>query len=324
MDYLIREGKAGDLTSVLELINELAKVRDINNVVSINIYDLVRDGFSLNPLFKLFVAEIEDEIIGFALYYMSYSTRGRSLIIEDVYVAKRHKKNGVGISLFAKCLDFAEKENIQRIEWGILEKAKPLIELYKQAGAKILEDIRIFEIFREDIIKIADVKFKLIKPIKYKKVIIRFGETNDMASVLELIKELVIYKKDTCDINVYDLMKDGFSKSPLFKTIILEVENKVVGMLMFHVSYSPFHGKSLIIENFIIKKEYRGLGLGRALNVKLFQYAKLNKIEKIQQAIFADDKAAIERCLTFGAKKAKGLRLVQISSKALTKFTNEH
>ncbi len=323
MNFLIREGKVGDLTSVLELVNELAEIRDINNVVFIDIYDLVGDGFSLNPLFKLFVAEIKDKIVGFALYYMSYSTSGKSLIIEDVYVARAHKKSGIGISLFAKCLDYAKKENIQRIEWRILEKEKSLIELYKQAGAKILNDTCILEIFREEIIKNADVKFKLIKPIKYKKIIIRFGEINDMASVLDLIKELVVYKKDTCDITVYDLMKDGFSKSPLFKTVILEVENKVVGVLMFHVAYSPFHGKSLIIEDLIIKKEYRGLGLGRALNIKLLKYAKLNKIQKIQQAIFIHDKAAIDRCLVFGAQKAKGLRIVQISYKALSKFINK-
>ena len=65
----IRNATKSDMPSVLELIKELAVFEKEPEAVVVTAEDLVRDGFSENPLFECFVAEENNEIIGMALYY---------------------------------------------------------------------------------------------------------------------------------------------------------------------------------------------------------------------------------------------------------------
>ena len=69
MDFIIRQGQVKDMQSVLDLITELAVFEKEPDAVDISVDDLVKDGFSENPKFKIFVAEQEHEIIGIALFY---------------------------------------------------------------------------------------------------------------------------------------------------------------------------------------------------------------------------------------------------------------
>uniref|UniRef100_A0A4W5LLJ6 N-acetyltransferase domain-containing protein n=1 Tax=Hucho hucho TaxID=62062 RepID=A0A4W5LLJ6_9TELE len=58
----IRKGNKEDMTGVLALIQELAVFEKEPEAVLITVDDLVRDGFGTNPLFHVFVAEVEKEI----------------------------------------------------------------------------------------------------------------------------------------------------------------------------------------------------------------------------------------------------------------------
>lgn len=320
MSFLIREGKVGDMVSVLELIHELAAIKKKEDKVTITIYDLIRDGFSVNWLFKTYVAETEGKVVGFAMYYKSYSTNGRSLILEEIFVSKNYKKAGIGLSLFAKVLDFAKKNDINRLEWGVLTHYENLIKLYQRVGARVLWDTSIFTMNQKVIDKVLESKSNISSLTSFAKIAIRKGRKKDMPSVLELIKELAIYKKSSCDINAKDLLKDGFSKRPFFYTIVLEIDDKIVGVLLFYHSYSIFKGKSLILEDIHVKKEYRKFGFGEVLNYKFFEYAKKHGKKRISQAIYDFDDAAIDRCMAFKAKKVENMRLIQMSSDALNSF----
>ena len=72
MEYIIRKAIASDMSSVLELIQELAVFELQPDAVIITTADLVKDGFGQNPLFGAFVAEIGSKIVGVALYYNRY------------------------------------------------------------------------------------------------------------------------------------------------------------------------------------------------------------------------------------------------------------
>jgi hypothetical protein len=70
----IRKGNPEDMPAVLGLIQELADFEKEPDAVLITVDDLVRDGFGTTPLFHVFVAEVDSEIVGIALYYYRYST----------------------------------------------------------------------------------------------------------------------------------------------------------------------------------------------------------------------------------------------------------
>ncbi len=321
MDFLIKEGEVSDMPTVLELIKELAKITGKD--VKIDVYDLIKDGFSLNPLFKVFVAEIKREIVGFAIFYRAYSTNGKSMILEDIFVSKKYKNFGIGLSLFAKFLNVARKNGMKRLEWTLLDKHKNLLKLYQKSGGKILWDTDVYSMDEHDIKKALKHKSTKSKKNPFKQVIIRKGEKEDMKDVIKLIIEASIYKKTSCDIDIFDLLKDGFSEDAYFSTYVLEVDKKVVGMLLYYTTYSTFKGKGVIIEELFITEKYRRYGFGQELNYKLLEYVQKNNMKRISQAIYNFDDETIDRSKYVGATVVKGLKIIQIGHKALDKFINK-
>lgn len=132
------------MPSVLELIQELATFEKEPDAVVVTVDDLVRDGFSENPLFQCFVAEVENEIIGMALYYFRYSTwKGKTIHLEDLVVKESKRGTGAGFALYKEIIKQGKAENVRRIEWNVLDWNTPAINFYEKSGAKVLDDWRV-------------------------------------------------------------------------------------------------------------------------------------------------------------------------------------
>jgi GNAT superfamily N-acetyltransferase len=141
---IIRKGQKEDMPAVLELIKELAIFEKEPDAVVVTVDDLVRDGFSNNPLFYTFIAEVEGEIIGMALYYYRFSTwKGKTIHLEDLIVKEKSRGTGAGYALYAEIMAQGKKDNVRRIEWNVLDWNTPAIDFYTKSGAKLLEDWRV-------------------------------------------------------------------------------------------------------------------------------------------------------------------------------------
>ena len=140
----IRKGTPQDMPDVLALITELAVFEKEPDAVVISTEDLVRDGFSENPLFHTFVAEVNEEIIGVALYYYRFSTwKGKTIHLEDLIVKENNRGTGAGFALYSEIIKQGKKDNVRRIEWNVLDWNKPAIDFYEKSGAKVLSDWRV-------------------------------------------------------------------------------------------------------------------------------------------------------------------------------------
>ena len=141
---IIRKATKNDMPSVLELIQELATFEKEPDAVVVTVDDLVRDGFSENPLFQCFVAEVDNEIIGMALYYYRFSTwKGKTIHLEDLIVKENKRGTGAGFSLYKEIIKQGKAENVRRIEWNVLDWNTPAIDFYEKSGAKVLGDWRV-------------------------------------------------------------------------------------------------------------------------------------------------------------------------------------
>lgn len=141
MDFKIRKGKITDMPAVLELIQELADFEKEPDAVEVTIADLEQDGFGGSPLFKTFVAELDGEIVGMALFYPRYSTwKGPTIHLEDLIVKKNKRGLNIGRALYTKVIEFGYKKGVKRIEWVVLDWNTPAIEFYKKTGAIVLDD----------------------------------------------------------------------------------------------------------------------------------------------------------------------------------------
>lgn len=132
------------MKAVLGLIQELADFEKESDAVVVTVEDLVRDGFGPAPLFDVFVAEVEKDIVGIALYYYRYSTwKGKTIHLEDLIVKEEMRGTGLGYALYSEVIKQGKKDNVRRIEWNVLDWNTPAVEFYKKSGAKILDDWRV-------------------------------------------------------------------------------------------------------------------------------------------------------------------------------------
>ena len=138
MDFVIRKGYKADCLRTFELIQELAEYEKAPGEVAVSLKDLEEDGFGENSIYKLFVAEQNDEIIGIAIFYEKYSTwKGKCIYLEDLIVTKSKRGIGAGKALFEAVIAFAKENNSGRMEWQVLDWNTPAIDFYKSYNAEL-------------------------------------------------------------------------------------------------------------------------------------------------------------------------------------------
>ena len=96
----IRVAQRGDEVKIMELIHALAAYEKAPNEVINTAANLYNDLFE-KSICHAFVAEMDGEIVGFALYYFAYSTwKGQCLYLEDLFVQPSFRQHGIGKLLF--------------------------------------------------------------------------------------------------------------------------------------------------------------------------------------------------------------------------------
>lgn len=154
MDFIVRQGEEKDMQSVFDLITELAVFEKEPDAVDISVTDLINDGFSENPKFKIFVAEQKNQIIGIALFYERYSTwKGRTIHLEDLIVTKKKQKIGAGKALYTAVLKYAFDHNYNRVAWEVIDWNQNAIDFYKSTGATYLNDWSVVQMNKENLAK---------------------------------------------------------------------------------------------------------------------------------------------------------------------------
>jgi len=100
---------------------------------------LILQGLRVIRIFKVFIAERNDEIVGMALFYERYSTwKGRSIHLEDLIVKQQYRGEGIGKALYTKVLTYAHEQNLKRVSWEVLDWNKVAVDFYISTGARIL------------------------------------------------------------------------------------------------------------------------------------------------------------------------------------------
>jgi len=136
----IRDAKPGDEVQILGLIQELATYEKEPDAV-INTADKLHEDLFLNKLCEAFVAMEGDKMLGFALFYISYSTwKGPCMYLEDLYVQEARRKEGIGSELFDYVVAEAQKRKMHRMDWQVLDWNTPAIDFYKRKNALLDEE----------------------------------------------------------------------------------------------------------------------------------------------------------------------------------------
>ncbi|PZV18203.1 MAG: GNAT family N-acetyltransferase [Pseudanabaena sp.] len=147
VQFKIRPADILDIPAIFSLILALADYENLSDKVTGNIESLKEDLFGVKPCIEAIVAEIEpnQQVVGFALFFTSYSTflTLRGIYLEDLFVLSEYRAMGIGKALISNIAQIAIERGYGRFEWSVLEWNEPAITFYKRIGAEILPDWRI-------------------------------------------------------------------------------------------------------------------------------------------------------------------------------------
>ena len=136
MKTIIRRAVKDDCPRLLELIQELATYERAPGEVTVTLDHFIESGFGTQPVWWAFVAEVDERVVGFALYYIRYSTwKGQAMYLEDILITNEMRGKGIGKLLFDQLIEEARHKKFNRIIWQVLDWNEPAINFYKKYNA---------------------------------------------------------------------------------------------------------------------------------------------------------------------------------------------
>ena len=145
--FTFRYAKRNDISLILQFIKDLAAYEKMINEVVADEKTLEEWIFDKQKAEVIF-AVVDDEEIGFALFFHNFSTfLGRAgIYLEDLFVKPEYRGKGYGKAILKKLAAIAVERGCGRLEWWCLDWNKPGIDFYLSLGAEPMDDWTVYRI----------------------------------------------------------------------------------------------------------------------------------------------------------------------------------
>ncbi|MFC4000462.1 GNAT family N-acetyltransferase [Prauserella oleivorans] len=147
MDNRIRRVRETDVDTVVRLVHDLAAYEKAPDECHLTSEQLHAALFGENPALFGHVAEVDGEVVGFALWFLNFSTwRGvHGIYLEDLYVRPELRGSGLGKALLAALAQECTDRGYARLEWWVLNW-NPAIGFYKALGARPMDEWTVYRL----------------------------------------------------------------------------------------------------------------------------------------------------------------------------------
>lgn len=136
MSFNIRAVQEADFSRLIALFKEFAVFEKRPDKMKNTVEQMKLE----KEYFKAFVATVDDEIVGFASYFISYHTwSGKCIYMDDLYVTSSVRGAGIGKALMDEVIDLAKKENCKKVRWQVSDWNKNAQDFYESIGASIYQ-----------------------------------------------------------------------------------------------------------------------------------------------------------------------------------------
>lgn len=137
-----------DIPLILSFIRKLAEYERLLDTVVADEDTLRTCLFGPRPAAEVIIAYIEDEPVGFAVYFQTLSTFvGRpGIYLEDLFIEPAYRSRGVGSAVLAYLANLTRERGYARLSWAVLDWNQPAIQFYRKLGAIPLNDWTVFEL----------------------------------------------------------------------------------------------------------------------------------------------------------------------------------
>lgn len=151
-NFQIRKAKPEDTETIFNLIYKLAVYEKLENDVITTVEELGTNIFEKNYA-EVLIAEEDEKPVGFALYFLNFSTFvcKPGIYLEDLFVEPEMRGKGYGKALLVELAKIAKERNCGRLEWAVLDWNTPSIEFYKSLRAKPMDEWTVFRLDKNGI-----------------------------------------------------------------------------------------------------------------------------------------------------------------------------
>jgi GNAT superfamily N-acetyltransferase len=145
---IIRPARRDEVPVILQLIYDLAIYEKAPNEVEATEKELSETIFATEPRVFCDLVEVNDEIVGMAIWFLNYSTwQGKhGIYLEDLFVKPEYRGRGYGKALLQHLAKVCEVKGYGRFQWSVLDWNTPAIEFYQSLGAVPMDDWRVFRV----------------------------------------------------------------------------------------------------------------------------------------------------------------------------------
>ena len=135
MEFTIREIEKKDYPELIEIFHEFAEFEKLPD----NMVNSVEQMETESDFINGFVVLNENKkIIGYVTYFYAYYTWiGKSMYMDDLYVKRDFRGNGLGTKLIKKVIEKAKSDKCNKLRWQVSEWNQPAIDFYKNLGATV-------------------------------------------------------------------------------------------------------------------------------------------------------------------------------------------
>ena len=142
MTLSIRPARKGEAGLVLQFIRELAEYEKLLDecVASEAMIDAAL--FAANPRVFCDIAEWNGDAVGFAFWFLNFSTfSGKNgLYLEDLFVRPEHRGKGIGKALMIHLAKRCTQNGWGHFQWAVLDWNTPSIDFYQSLGTEMLDE----------------------------------------------------------------------------------------------------------------------------------------------------------------------------------------
>jgi GNAT superfamily N-acetyltransferase len=142
MSLAIHRARKEQAGLVLSLIRELAEYEKLSHEVEATEAMIDAALFGEEPSLFCEIAEWGGEPVGFAVWFVNFSTfSGRhGIYLEDLFVRPAHRGKGIGKALLAYLAKVCVQRGWARLQWSVLDWNAPSIAFYKSLGAELMDE----------------------------------------------------------------------------------------------------------------------------------------------------------------------------------------
>lgn len=135
---MIRDAVPADVPVLLQLVRELAEYERAPDAVEATEELLHAALFGASAVASCSVAELDGEVVGCALWYVTFSTwKGRpGMWLEDLYVRPAARGRGLATALLRRLAAVCVERGWPRFEWWVLDWNVPAHGFYRSLGAR--------------------------------------------------------------------------------------------------------------------------------------------------------------------------------------------